>query len=210
MKRIEAEARRRNAAGEEQNQQNENEARKAKARRIKGVVQVLKREYPKIWPKFSKEERDRYVGEALDGAKWYCDIVKKHRLSKDLQTDTGPKIIGGVDDPKTEDATGYGEWVGTGYDAKTGGLKTYDELDAEEKRLLDLARHIRTAEWAFKVAKMGRTESVRDLHISVGLPVIKGHLDQLQISEIAEYHGVTVQRVKQVANEVKSPEIFDH
>jgi hypothetical protein len=205
MKRIEAEARRRNA-GEEQNQQNEKEARKAKARRIKGVVQVLKREYPKLWPKLPKEEKDRYVGDALDGAKWFNDIVKKHRLSDELQTDTGPKIIGGVNDPKTEDSTGYGEWVGTGYHAENGGLQTYDELDAEEKRLQDLER-IRTAEWAFKVAQHGRTLGVRNLHISVGLQIIK---NQLQISEIAEYHGVTPQRVKQVANEVKSPEIFDH
>jgi hypothetical protein len=189
-----------------QNEENEREARKAKAKRIKGVVQVLKREYPKIWPKLQKEEKDRYVGEALDGAKWFKDVVKKHRLSDDLQTDTGPKIIGGVNDPKTKDATGYGEWVGTGYHAENGGLKSYDELDQEEKKLLDLEDKIRVAEWAFRLAVHGRTDRVRHLHISIAMQILR---DQLEISELAEYHGVTNQRVKQAINEVKSFEISE-
>jgi hypothetical protein len=117
------------------------------------------------------------------------------------------KIIGGVDDPKTEDATGYGEWVGTGYHAENGSLKSDEELDAEEKRLLEVERQIRAAEWAFKVARYGRTEGVRCLHISIALQILK---NQIQISELAEYHGVTPQRVKQAFKEVKSIEIFDH
>ena len=168
-------------------------------------MNVLKREYPKLWPTLQKAEKNRYVDEALDGAKWFNDIVKKHRLSDDLKTSIGPTIVGGVNDHDThEDKTGYGDWVGTGYDAKTGGLKTYDELDEEEKRLLDLEDKIQVAEWAFRLAVHGRTQSVRLLHISIGLQLLR---NQIQISELAEYHGVTIQRVKQAIKEVKGFEI---
>jgi hypothetical protein len=189
------------APKDKQSKENEKEARKAKAKQRKGVVIVLKREYPKLWPKLSKEEQDLRVEEALAGEPWFKDIVKKHRLSKDLQTDTGPAIVGGVNDPKTEDDTGYGEWVGTGYHAESGGMKTYDELEAEEKRLKDIDEKIRVAEWAFKLAVHGRTQSVRLLHISIGLQLLR---NQLQISELVEYHNVTVQRIKQAIKEVKS------
>jgi hypothetical protein len=144
---------------------------------------------------------------ARDGLKTLSKSIGFRRTCRLIP---GPKSFGGVDDPKThEDKTAYadGQWVGTGYDAETGSLKGDEELDAEEKWLLELERQIRVAEWAFKLARYGRTDGVRCVHISIGLQILK---NQIEISELAEYHGVTPQRVKQAFKEVKSFELFHH
>jgi hypothetical protein len=198
----------------------------------------IKRVLRKAYPDKTEEELDRLTKEASDGAEWYQDLKKGKKslnflkseysnLSKELADELaknhaheewfqslmkGPRLA--EDKPKTgHDAIVVAANAGgvakddtpAVCEEQYGAAEQYD--DEAEAQMLDMERQIRVAEWAFKLARYGRTDGVRCLHISIALQILK---NQIQISELAEYHGVTTQRIKQAIKEVKSFEIFDH
>jgi hypothetical protein len=160
-------------------------------------------EYRKGWKGGVSEEQADELAKSQDHEEWFKALKEGPRLADKPKTGTDAIVVaanaGGVEKHKTPDidAEKYGEQFGY--------AKQYDEETEEQMQAMEIA--VQAAERAYKIAMYGRTQGTRNLHISIGMQLLRG---QPQIQELAEYHDLTPQRVKQAINEVKSFEIFDH